>query len=51
MSVSPAGFIEIRDGQARYRRIFDPLSYAPFAIGGLVALLLAFRSLRGRHRG
>jgi uncharacterized spore protein YtfJ len=45
MVVHPAGYIELKDGTARFRAIREPITFVPLVIaGGLTGLLLA-RSL------
>jgi uncharacterized spore protein YtfJ len=43
---SPLGYIEIRDGEAVFRRIKDPSSLVPLILAGTFSLWVAFRSLR-----
>ena len=47
---SPVGYIEIRDGQARYERIVDPVSYWPLVLASAFACWLLLRSVRGLLR-
>jgi uncharacterized spore protein YtfJ len=44
---SPVGFIELRDGQARFRPVVDPAGIAVAGAFGLVAGLVVARLLRG----
>jgi len=53
LSVSPVGFIEVKEGAARFRPIFTPDAILKMQIvGGLIALGMfrGFRSLFGRRR-
>lgn len=50
VSAAPLGYIEIRDGEARYVRISDPSSYWPLALAGGVGLWIMLRGLRGLFR-
>lgn len=43
---SPVGFIELRDGQARFRPAVDPVGIAVAAAAGLLAGLAVVRLLR-----
>jgi uncharacterized spore protein YtfJ len=43
IAVSPAGFIELRGGEARYRPIYDPLQLTLLAAGLALAALLALK--------
>lgn len=49
-TASPLGFIEIRDGQAEFRRINDPAAAAPVVLAGAFAAWLVLRGLRGIFR-
>ncbi len=46
VSARPAGYIEIRDGETTFRRIFDPLSLVPLVLAGGVAGVMVLRGLR-----
>lgn len=47
MVVSPVGFIELRNGHARYRPVFDATSLVPAALAaGAAALVFLSRRLR-----
>jgi uncharacterized spore protein YtfJ len=50
--VTPLGYIELKNGQSRYRPIVDPVVAVPLAIaGGLAGVVLlraVVRTLRGR---
>jgi len=50
MVVSPVGFIELRNGHARYRPVFDAAALVPAALAAGAAALL-FLSRRLRHAG
>ena len=43
---SPLGYIEIRDGEAVFRRIKDVTSYVPIILAATVAAWVSLRSLR-----
>jgi uncharacterized spore protein YtfJ len=45
--VRPLGFIEIRDGGARFRRIVDPVIVAAVLLGVMVLGLVVLRRRRG----
>ena len=50
VSAAPMGYIEIRDGEARFVRISDTASYWPLALAGGLGLCLLLRGLRGLLR-
>ena len=47
---SPAGFIEVRDGEARFVRIARPADVVPLVIAGTLAAILLLRALRALVR-
>ena len=48
LALSPVGYIEIKDGQARFRPIYDPGAVASMALAGAIGLLIIILSLRRR---
>ena len=48
LALSPVGYIEIKDGQARFRPIYDPSAVASMAPAGAFGLLIITLSLRRR---
>jgi len=44
--VSPIGYIEIAEGQSRFRRILDPTAMAPIALAAAMVALLLLRGIR-----
>jgi uncharacterized spore protein YtfJ len=46
LALSPAGFIELRGGQARYRPIYDPLQIALIGAGLGLGVLLVWRGIK-----
>jgi uncharacterized spore protein YtfJ len=54
VSASPLGYIEIRDGQAEFKRIKDPaaaLAVLPLVVAGGLTMVLVMRGLRKFIRG
>jgi uncharacterized spore protein YtfJ len=49
-TANPVGFIEISNGRAQFRRIYDFSSLVPLLLGGAVAWLLVVRGLRRLFR-
>ena len=47
VSAKPAGYIEVRDGEARFVPVRDPSAIAPVIAAGGFALWLVLRALRG----
>jgi hypothetical protein len=47
---SPLGYIEIRNGQAEFRRIKDLSAYVPVILAGTFSLWVALRSLKHLFR-
>ncbi len=45
VSATPMGYIEIKDGETSFRRIFDPLALAPLIIAGGVAGTMILRGI------
>lgn len=45
VSATPVGFIEIRDREASFRRIPDPLALAPLIVAGGAAAALILRGI------
>ncbi len=44
--VSPIGYIEIAEGQSRFRRILDPTAMAPIVLAAAAMALLLLRGIR-----
>ncbi len=44
--ISPIGYIEIAEGQSRFRRILDPTAMAPIVLAGAMVALLLLRGIR-----
>lgn len=47
---SPLGFIEVRDGEATFRRVSDPAGYWPLLLAGGAAFWLVAKGLRTLFR-
>ena len=45
-TVSPLGYIEIKDGSTAFRRIHDPATILPFVLAAGLVWLIIFRGLR-----
>lgn len=50
VTVAPVGYVEIKDGQSRFRPIWDPMTRVVAVIGGGIGLLLVLRGLAGLRR-
>ena len=48
IAVSPVGYIELRDGRARFRPVFDATTLAPLALAAGAGLLLLARRITRR---
>lgn len=49
-TASPAGFIIVREGEARFTRIARPADLLPLVIAGTLSAILLLRALRGLFR-
>lgn len=50
VTVTPVGYIEIKDGHSSFRPIWDPVTRIIAAAGGGIGLLLILRGLAGLRR-
>jgi uncharacterized spore protein YtfJ len=50
VTVTPVGYIEIRDGQSSFRPIWDPATRIAAGIGSGLVLVLVLRGLAGLRR-
>jgi uncharacterized spore protein YtfJ len=46
VSIKPVGYIEIRGGETRFRRIPNPAAMAAFVLAGALGLTMTLRSVR-----
>src|ERR1700676_1322155 len=46
VQVAPLGYIELQDGQSRFRPIHDPAAYVPLVVAGGVAGWVLLRGIR-----
>ncbi len=46
VSVSPVGYIEIKNGQSQYRAIHEPASFVPLVLAGGATAWLLLRAVR-----
>ena len=46
VQVSPVGYIELKDGHSKFKRIRNPLAALPFLASGLMGFLIMRRVLR-----
>lgn len=50
MNAKPVGYIEIRDGQARWVQFRDPGSFAPLVLASALGAWIVFRGMRALFR-